>query len=130
MADRAAIRASNDFVPFGRLHELLVQQETWQNEVEQLAGSADDEVDEIPDDSLVYEYLRKNNGFETYTNLTFNAIEDIWCPLNGLMGQYRHRGPEPFATSMDHLLLFLMFDENCKHHCHAGQNIQYERKQT
>jgi hypothetical protein len=38
MADRAGIRVANDFVPFGRLQDLLVQQEAWQNEVERLEG--------------------------------------------------------------------------------------------
>jgi hypothetical protein len=60
-------------------------------------------------DSPIYAFIEGNDALETFTNLSSDTIEDIWHVVDMHMRRYRHRGPIPKTSTLDHLILYLMW---------------------
>jgi hypothetical protein len=69
----------------------------------------DDGDEDEPMNSPIFQYLSANNSFGQFTHLTADRIEAIWRPVNAIMAAELHRGPIPYSTSMDHVLLYLIW---------------------
>ena len=69
----------------------------------------DFEEEENPMDSPIYAFIEGNDALETFTNLSSDTIEDIWHVVDMHMRRYRHRGPIPKTSTLDHLILYLMW---------------------
>ena len=109
MADRGGRRVANEIAAYGRAANLLRNHDEWENIEFDEAELPPEDDDEVLTHSAVHAYFTANNGMETFTNFNGNQIMDMWRPLNALMGQERRRGPVPLTTTMDHLLLYLVW---------------------
>lgn len=109
MAERGGRRNANEMAPYGRAIRLFANQQAWENQPfdEDQALLLDRDEDFAA--SAVYTWLERDGGFETFTNLNLPQIMDVWRLLDSRMNQERHRGPVPLTSTMDHLLLFMMW---------------------
>ena len=108
MADRAGPIDPNRFAPFGRMGEIMRLQREHQHR--QIGIEIPDDLEEEdPMDSPIYAFIEGNNGMKTFTNFTSDTIEDMWRGVDVRMRRYRHRGPIPKTSTLDHLILYLMW---------------------
>jgi len=109
MANQAGRRVVEDFAAYGRAVRAIAQpNEDWQRQIEAIELPEEEELDDL-DDSPVFRFLIDNGGMETFTNLLQNVVEDIWHQVDPIMAAERRRGPKPLTTTMDHLVLYLMW---------------------
>ena len=67
------------------------------------------EYDDQEAQSTIYEHLLRLNALNQQTGFTSAVVQSLWQRLSSVMSADFHRGPIPKSTSMDHLLLYLMW---------------------
>ena len=74
----------------------------------ELPDEEDDQLEELRG-SPVYQYLEANAGWEKFTNFPSHTVIDLWRLVDAFMGQGRRRGPISLTSTMDHVVLYLIW---------------------
>jgi hypothetical protein len=59
--------------------------------------------------SPLFAWLKASNCIEEFTNFNSVEIEALWRPVDAIMEAEKHRGPNAHTSTLDHLILYLMW---------------------
>jgi hypothetical protein len=75
---------------------------------EEFVDYDNEDVDPVQN-SPIHALIEGGNKWQELTNFSRTTVETIWRPFDAAMKAERHRGAPPKTSTMDHLLLYLIW---------------------